>query len=131
MWHEISHFVVGKGILNGICTLSVYIGGGGVECRFVELTYNQYILYALAGIIGESMFALILLLIPYTSSLGGYWILNVGINHFLGAYKVDLQDTHLSFLLEPTWRIFFLIEGIAVFALSLYIFYSSWKNLRS
>jgi len=130
MWHEISHWVIGQS-LGGCCTLSIYLGGGKVECGFPRLTYDQYLLYALAGIIGELIFALILLMIPYTSGLGGYWMLRMGMNHFLDAYKVDLQDTHLNFLLEPTWKIFFLVEGIAVFALSLYVFFSFWEELKS
>jgi len=128
IWHELSHFMVGR-LLNGVCSLSIYMGGGQVSCRFRNLTYDQYLLYALAGIIGELSFALILLLMPYTSSLGGYWVWRIAFNHFVDAYRTDLMDTHLYFLLSPAWKYFFLLDGLLILALSAYVFLSFWRQL--
>lgn len=119
--HETSHYLVGR-FLGGECEMFLYFGGGKTVCFFQRITKSGLALYALGGIIGEVFVSLILLAIPFTSALGGYMFFSIGLSHFLGAYRSDLESIGLEFLLSPIYKIIFLAIGIIVLWLSVFTY---------
>jgi len=120
------HYIVGTSI-GGTCSFGLGKEGFFTECYFPhELTYNELLKFYLAGIGAEVLFSLILLLIPYTSALGGAFLLNVGYCNLVGEYSSDLKAVGLENFLRLPFRILIFIVSILIFLLSLYVYHEAW-----
>jgi len=122
-FHEFGHATACV-LFGGNATIEKSDYGWETICYSYGLSETQTLIFLMAGIGVEIFLAFILLLIPLTSPLGAFMVLNVVFNLIRGAYLYDLQQAMViapivAPLLNPIIQLILFISGLLILILSL------------
>ncbi len=127
--HETGHTFICNLIGGKVTKIEYTERGGRVGCDIPESapTFHFFLFY-MGGIIFEFIFGLILLLIPYTSALGGYVLFSIGANVLFKCYELDLKYAGLSILSQTPFRLTIFLFSFVIFVFSIYSYFTFWKE---
>ena len=126
--HEFGHFFACKLLGGKVLKFEVKEMGGKVKCYFgPNIQKYKLVFLSFAGILAELLFALIFLLIPYTSHIGGYLVHSIGWGWFLKCYATDFEIVPI--LLAFPIRLSVFVLCVVVYIISWLIAFRSWEKL--
>jgi hypothetical protein len=129
-FHEWGHTTVCVFLLGGEARIKQTDVGWETTCYTkYEPTWNQKLLYLMAGAGVELLLSSILLIIPPTTVLGGFMLTHISYSLIKGTYLYDIQHTGeimpiLNMFLNPVIQ--YLLFFLTILILILSFFYLWW-----